>query len=328
MKAQPPIILTLVFILATVALDGGEPSAPDRIQTRDGAILIGLIEEDNGEIIRLSTAYAGILVIDRAEVVGVSSAAQADSPAAGSAAGAASPAPAAAGARPAAPPKPEGRWDNWTIDLGLNLTGNRGNTEKFDLALSADIKMDREYDRLNIYSRYAYGTNRGAVSANEIILGSQYTNFFFDGLGIFFRGELEHDDFEGLLYRSTSASGISWKIRDEEKLRVETRSGLSYRYEDYKDDGYEDYPGMDFGLDLDWTFAEWARLKASYTYLPSVADFEDYIIKQDTGLNFPLDYSNLWELRIGIASKYNNQPDLGKEKLDHRYYARLIASWH
>lgn len=327
MNAQRPFILTILFLLVSLCLHASGPSGPDQIQTRDGAILIGQVIEDDGAVIRLRTAYAGTLVIDRTEVVRVSIAGAKDTATAAAASEAPREAEAVAAAKPAAPPKPEGRWDNWSIEAGLNLTGNRGNTEKFDLAVTTDIKMDREHDRLDIYGRYAYGTNKGAVSANEIILGSQYTNFFYDGVGIFFRGEVEHDDFEGLVYRSTSASGISWKIRDEERLRLETRSGLSYRYEDYKDDGYEDYPGMDFGLNLDWTFAEWARLKASYTFLPSVADFDDYILRQDTGLNFPLDYANFWELRIGITSKYNNQPDLGKEKLDHRYYARLIASW-
>jgi hypothetical protein len=319
-------LFTLIILgsLLPVVCAGAENQSMDRIETIDGAVLTGDIKEESVGYITLTTSYAGTLVVDRSQIVRISN--LEDHGKSSGKAVAVSPAPTPAPVAPAA--APEKMPDIWSFELGFNLNGNQGNTEKLDLALTADIEMDRKKDRLDIYSRYSYGKNRGKSTANEVILGSQYTNFFNNNIGFFFREELEHDDFEGVLYRSTTASGFSWKLRSEESLTIETRSGLSYRYEDFKDDGYEDYPGMDFGLNINWQFIEWARFKGSYTYLPSVADFGDYILRQDTGFNLPLDYSNLWQLRLGVVSKYNNQPDVGREKLDHRYYARLIASWN
>lgn len=323
MKLQRYFLLSVFGIVSGLAVLQGN-TATDRIETVDGAILTGHIEGISDTHIQIRTAYAGTLVVDRSAVATYHQGGNEPDPGTVTSEPR-EPVPVAAAPRPAEPAPSEPRL--WKFEAGLNFIGNQGNTEKLDLTVTADAEMDRDYDRLDIYGRYSYGQNKGRLTANEIVLGSQYTNFFRDNVGFFLRGELEHDDFEGILVRSTSASGISWKVRDEKDLMIETRSGISYRFEDFQDDGSADYPGMDFGLDLNWRIVEWARLKASYTYLPSVADFSDYILRQDTGFNVPLDYSNLWELRVGVVSKYNNQPDAGRERLDHRYYARLIASW-
>jgi hypothetical protein len=324
MNVQPAIRLFLIA-LASLPLSAIEQDPLDRVEISGGAILVGRIEETTAEVVRLKTSYAGTLEIDRSQVVKVTTSSQeaekltsliAKSTPKGSL--------STDGVAPNVPEPAKG----WLYKIGFNLTGNNGNTDKLDVALSGDINLDREVDRVDLYGRYAYGTNRDVRSANEIILGGRYTNFFFDGIGIFFRNELEHDDFEGILYRSTTASGLSWKISEEKDLKLEARSGLSYRYEDYEDDGHQDFPGMDLGFDIDWRFAKWARFNGSYTILPSVSNVEDYILRQDTGVNVPLDFSNLWELRLGITSKYNNQPEMGRERLDHKYYARLVASWH
>ena len=180
---------------------------------------------------------------------------------------------------------------------------------------------------MDLYGRYTYGKNRGTLAANELILGGRYTNFFFKNIGFFFREELEHDDFEGLSFRSTSATGVSWRYREDEELHIEARSGLSYRYQIHEEGYHADYPGMDFGLDVNWKFAPWIHFKGTYALIPSISDTDDYIIKQDSGFNIPLDVTKFWKLSIGLVSKYNSRPDGNRERLDHKYYARLVASW-
>ena len=221
------------------------------------------------------------------------------------------------------PPPPEG----WSLESGFNLTGKSGNTERFDIGVTLDAQYERDFDRLDLYGRYNYGTNRGRRNTDEIVVGGRYTNFVFDSLGFFVRQEGERDQFENLALRSTSAGGISYRLRKEEDLRIEFRGGFSYRFEDYETDGGEGIPGMDFGLDVLWKFSAWARFKGSYTFLPSVDDRQDFIVEQDSGFNLPLGMSDRWKLRFGFNSQYNNEPEPGRENTDWRYYARLIASW-
>lgn len=333
-------ILTGILILPLFALFGADEVAPaDKVQITGGAVIIGHISGADDEQVDIHTDYAGILHVDISRIkhvvlgpdrdielpegIMVLTQPRQQRPV--------TPKPEAAKApvakAPAKPPPPAKETNKWKLEAGINLAGKSGNSERFDVALAGEAVLEREHDRFNLYGKYLYGTNRGVRSTDETILGGRYTSFFFDKIGFFFRQEIEQDDFENILLRSTTASGITYRVRKEERLSIEARTGFSYRYENYRDDGSEDFPGMDFGFDVNWHFIEWARFIGSYTFLPSVDDFNDFIIEQDSGFNLPLDDEKIWKLRFGVTSHYNNQPDRGREKLDLRYYARFIATW-
>lgn len=335
------IFLTLLLVGLPVSNAEETEAKPDRIEVQGGAVLTGQIESVEAGAIQLQTDYAGRLTVDIAKVerldlgsprdLGLpaelmtrytSEEGQAEVPKA----------PETPETKTAAAPKKATVANaepskSWNLEAGLDLNGKSGNADRFDLRLNVEAELERNFDRTNLYGRYAYGTNQGQRSADEIIGGAKYTNFLLDRTGIFLRGEAEQDDAEGIRFRSTSAAGFSYRFQKENDLRIEARSGFSYRYEDYKNDGDESFPGMDLGLDVTWTFVKWARFKGTYTFLPSVDDPNDFIFEQDSGFNLPLDQGNFWKLRFGIASQYNNQPDGNREKLDMRYYARLIATW-
>lgn len=299
----------------------------DRIQTKGGALLTGRIISETETHYRLQTAYAGEIAVLISEVVEVARGGPAE----------VSGAPASlesrtkgagkggSGGRPTGPgPRKKG---DWKLEGGLNLTGKAGNTDRFDVAVNAKAEWEREHDRFDFYGRYAYGTNRGLEAIDELIVGTRYTNFFFDGAGFFAREELEFDKFEGLSLRSTTAAGLSYQFRNEKTLRIEARSGFSYRYESYLDADPEDFPGMDVGVDINWEFWERLRFKGSYTFVPSVENFGDYIFEQDSGLSLPLDSKAFWSIRFGVATQFNSMPEGMREKLDTRYYTQIRASW-
>ena len=320
------------------------PADPlDRLKIQDGAVLTGRIMAVEGESIRVQTDYAGEILVVMDKIVSIEMGIPRDilfpedlMVITGQTADmhAKVPEPPPVETKPAAPeskppPAPEPERKRWSIDSGLNLVGVQGNTERFDITLNLNAKNERTYDRTDLYGRYTYGSNNNLRSANEIVLGGRYTNFFFKGLGAFGRQELVHDQFRGIELRSTTAAGLSYKIRERPTLKVETRAGFSYRYEIYEDESKEDqdFPGMDFGLDINWRFVEWANFKGSYTFVPSIEDREAFIIEQDTGINLPLDKELLWSFQMGVVSKYDNKPNPGREKLDLRYYARFIKTW-
>jgi len=322
----------LVLLVFQSCLAEPESALLDRVEVAGGAVLIGQIEKIDGGFLSLNTEYAGQLQVELEKIEQVTLAIQRDLSLPPDI-------PVFAGTHPnlVAPerirqkpkaasveePPPRG----WTFEGGINLTGKQGNSERMDIALVLEAELEREFDRVNLYTRYSYGTNRGVRSSDELILGGRYTSFFYEKIGIFVRQETEQDEFEGIKLRTTAAAGMTRRIRNEEDLRLEARAGISYRYEDYIDDGTDDFPGMDIGLEVDWRFVDWARFRGTYTFLPSISNLDDFIIEQDSGFNVPLDDEEFWKLRFGVTSQYNNDPDQGRERLDLRYYARFIASW-
>lgn len=334
-----------MIILAGLCFGETKPVSPDRIEIKGGAVLTGNIIESTAEVIRLQTEYAGIVEVQAAKVskvitrkslseklpVGLVSAPippvlkpKSSQPAIVKKASPTGSKPPVAAKKP---PSPAKKKYGWELEGGMNLTGNEGNSEKLDIGLNIDTKYLQKFYRLDLYSRYSYGTNRDKLTSDEIILGGRYTNFFYKKFGFFFREELERDKFEGVDFRSTSAGGFSYKIHDSKVLDLEVRSGLSYRYEEKNIGQTKEFPGMDFGLDMNWQFAPWMNFKGSYGFVPSFNDSDEFILSQDSGVTMPLSKTSLWKIRFGLTSKYNNRPTKNKKQLDHKYYVRLIASW-
>ena len=256
-----------------------------------------------------------------AEATPASSAAKATQPAAPVAAKPAQPKP------PAPKPAPTDDKYGWQVEAGMNLAGSAGNTEKLDLGMNIDTQYEQKFYRLDLYARYSYGTNRDKLTSNEIVLGSRYTNFFYKRFGFFVREELERDKFEGIDFRSTTAAGFSYKFYDTKVIDLEARSGLSYRFEEDDQGDEEDFPGMDFGVDVQWQFSPALSFKGSYGFIPSFTDSEAFIVTQNSALEIPFDKKSQWKLRLGLNTKYNNQPSKNRENMDHKYYVRLIATW-
>ncbi len=84
---------------------------------------------------------------------------------------------------------------------------------------------------------------------------------------------------------------------------------------------------MDLGLEHSYRLTELLSIVSELDYVPSIENFPDYRVTQDTGLEMPLSKGGRWKLRTGLANDYNSQPASGKERLDLRYYTRLVFSW-
>jgi putative salt-induced outer membrane protein YdiY len=230
----------------------------------------------------------------------------------------------------------EGQLRKWSYSASLDISGSDGNTENFGSMIALAATLAGPTDRLDLYANYSYKETNGERSQDEQKGGMRYTNFFSDKMGWFVREELERDTFELIDFRSTTAGGLAYKFVDDERLYIEGTSGISYRYESYRDNDPEDdidppeddgFAGLDFGLNLNWQFADWGRLTSSFSYIPSLDDFGDFLFTHESGVNIPLDTADNWVLRIGLSHKYNSEPGDDLDSLDTTYFTRLILSW-
>ena len=219
------------------------------------------------------------------------------------------------------------RLRRWSYEAAATLNGKVGNSESTNFGANFDATLEGPNDRLNFYLSAAYGEENANVSANEIIGGANYTNFFANDLGWYARTELEYDEIEAVDFRNTSGAGLTYRFINEERMSLEGRAGASFRFEEYADGGSEEFPGLDFGLDYYWQFAEWAELNTSLSLVPSVDDFEDYRFRHTSNVDLPLAFSDVWKLRLTLDNQYNSQPSGDRDELDTTYAASLLLSW-
>ncbi len=238
----------------------------------------------------------------------------------------------------------------WSYEAAVSITGRTGNTERTGIGSSASATLSGPNDRLNIYASYNYATETTGPrdarvrtrSADEAILGMSYTSYFSKRFGWYIRQEVEYDTFENIDFRSTTAAGISYRILNEERHRLETRAGIAYRYESYYDldfdgDGVvsieeaqnssDNFPGLDFGVIHYWRFADWGEMNNTLTYTPSLDDFGDYLVDHRSWVDVPLGTSEFWRLRFSLSNQYNSAPTGNRKKMDTMYGLSLLLNW-
>lgn len=223
----------------------------------------------------------------------------------------------------------EAQLRRWSYQVGFDMSGSSGNAENLGSSINAQAKLEGPHDRLLLYGNYTYKETDGLRSADEQKGGMRYTNFFGEHYGWFVREELERDTFEGVDFRSTTALGLSYRFIKRERLSLEGSAGISYRYDSYADAGAEDadFPGLDFGADLAWQFADWGKLVTKVSYIPSFEDVADYLLEQETGIDVPLGTSDAWVMRFGLSNQYNSRPSGDRKELDTTWFARLLLNW-
>jgi hypothetical protein len=327
------------------------------VETNDGSVLYGTILELRPEHVVLQTAYAGRITIARKEIASIQSphsfnvrtadGAVVSGPIRSDALGRLIVGSGRDGNRiplrnvhtvwrkgekdPVAP-SGGGAIDipglrKWRGDLSVDVTGRDGNSDRLSTKFRGNAFLEGSHDRLHLYTSYDRTIDSGRKRSDELIGGVRFTSFTQGRLGWFVREELERDGFEGIEIRSTTAGGATWRFINEAALKLEGSGGVSYRYESYNSGGERDYPGLDFGMLLQWDISSYARLRSRVNYIPSVESFGDFLVDHDSGVEFPIDNRSIWKLRLGLNTKYNNRPGGTREKLDTEYYTRLILSF-
>jgi putative salt-induced outer membrane protein YdiY len=215
----------------------------------------------------------------------------------------------------------------WSYEAGADITGRKGNSDEFGVAINLAAKLVGKDDSLLFYGSLNQAEQQGIENTDEIIVGTEYTAYTNEPWGWYVRAELERDDFEGIDLRALLGSGLNYRVFNTPDHTLELRSGLGYRHESFTDGTTEQSPTLDFGLAHNWLFADWGRIKNNLTFAPAITDFGDYLITHDSSLEIPLGLSDYWQLRLGLRHDYKSIPAQGREGLDTSYYSRLQLAW-
>jgi putative salt-induced outer membrane protein YdiY len=334
----------LLSIFGSFVLLALLPLSADTVTTRDGSTLVGTIKGIHKGTLTLNTSYAGDIEIDMAEVASFSS----DNPlfvrlesgtvlqgTVSDAEGEAIEVSGQDGAMQTEAAAVAASWLPGQVDpdikamerkvsyqLAFDLSGKTGNTDEFTLGVSGTARMRGPKDETVIYGSYRRSEADGNTTADEIIGGVRYSNYFMDHFGWYTRVELENDAFENLDLRTTGSVGGTYRWKDTDTFRLVGRLGLAYRYESFNDGTSDESPALDVGLShyQQLGFADWYN---ELSYVPSFEDFGNFRVVQDSWINLPIEDSD-WAMRVGLKNDYNSEPAAGNTELDTTYYVRLV----
>jgi len=215
----------------------------------------------------------------------------------------------------------------WSYQVGADLGGKTGNSEKFNTGGRINVALRGPVDRLLFYFRWLYSREDGDKSDDEITGGIDFETDFGDVHSWYSRVELENDDIKDLDLRTTAAVGYGHYFLKEPSHMIRVRTGVMYRHEAYDNQDSEQTIGLDLGFHHMYKFSDYWKLVNDIRYNPSVEDLHDYRIDHESAFEVPLARSDIWKLQLGVRNEYDSEPAEDKERLDTYYFSRLIWEW-
>jgi hypothetical protein len=216
---------------------------------------------------------------------------------------------------------------HWTYEASVDISGKTGNREQIGTAGEVRATLKTTQDMLQFYSAYNRQVSDGAKSADQFKAGVDYQNNFAGRKSWYLRDEGGFDRVKDIELYNIAAVGLGFDVVKEPKRTLTLRTGLSFRYEGYRDPFTEDLKsaGLDLGINSDMEFGN-SKLVTRIAYVPTFEDFGNYRLTHESFYQIPLAHP-AWKLRLGVSNDYNSQPPGGVEKLDTAYFTRFVLSW-
>lgn len=214
----------------------------------------------------------------------------------------------------------------WKSSIGFDLVGSSGNSDSLGIGLRLDSTYSNKFNELDLFLSYNTQTTNGNTETDETKGGVAYDSLFEERLAWYVRTDMEHDPIEQINLRSTGALGLKYDLSENEKYQVSTRLGTAVRYEDSTALRTEEKidPALDFGLEYTHLLIESLLLESELTLLPKIEDFSDYLFNHDTAIIFPILEDNSWYIRSGLSGTFDSIPKDDTEKMDMKYYFRVV----
>lgn len=326
----------------------------DQLNLVDGSIVKGKITEVFNGKVKITTDFAGDLVVDKAKVVQMTT----DGPVMvalttektqgqitakdGKMAVANKPIEASAiqavwkldAMDPTLPKPPEGR--KWAYEASFDITGKTGNTEKTNIGGGLKATLKGPEDKLLLYLRGKYGRENHVKNEEEIIAGADFERMFGSTNSSWYaRMEVEHDEINNYDMYYTGAAGYGYYFIKNDDAQIRLRAGLNYTRKEYANDmETDDGIGVDFNYHHEFKIKkflgikDFGKLVSDVTYTPTFEEWsDDYRIYHESSIDIPLGGSKHWLIRLGVSNEYNNKVAKGDRRVDTTYFGRLVLNW-
>lgn len=343
--------MNLKTITAVFAAFGLSMASADQIKMANGSVIVGEVLQVFGGKVKVKTDFAGELTIDSAKVASIATdknvnVALPD----GKVAGKMTEAGLQGSGTTVTPVDiktvtaiwPDGSVDptlpkqrKWSYEIGLDINGKTGNTEKLTYGGSAKAALTGPQDKLLLYLRGKHARENHLTNEKEIIGGADYERRIAETKHSWYaRSEYEYDKYNDLDPAWTSAAGYGFYMLDKDDVKIRLRLGLSYVYKDYISDKETD---SSVGLDANYhheiklkklsVFDNFASFVTDVTYTPAFEDLNDYRLLHESALSLPLGGSKYWSIRIGMTNDYYNRVAEDKKHMDTTYFTKIILTW-
>ena len=186
--------------------------------------------------------------------------------------------------------------------------------------LASYVTLENE---LYLGADYYFGENEGQESVNNIYAFGSYKRMFagntYWGLGADYRS----DEIADIDYRISALPVLGHYLIKDDATQLAFETGPAYVWQ--KLGGAEEgYFALNLSERFSHTFGNGIRFTQSLSYMAEAADFGNYLLVADAGLEMPI--SSHWAVKTLVRDIFNSEPAAGREENDLSVLAGLSYS--
>lgn len=209
----------------------------------------------------------------------------------------------------------------WKTSAALGFTLTQGNSD----TVLADVNLlglkKWELNEFSAKLNGSYGQAKGEKN-NEVLQGTARYNRLLGGTDFYFsgKGDLLHDAVADVEYRFMASFGGGYYFVNRDKMKLSSEVGLGHIVEKLGS-GNNNYFNLRVGERFDYEISERARLWQSAEWLPEAANFANYLLVSEIGVES--DLTKKMSLRVSLRDNYDNRPAPGRKSNDLRLVTGL-----
>lgn len=331
------------LLLALSLLFTGSANAVDRVELRDGSVILGTFQDADAGVVTIETGFAGVLQIDQAEIVGMSVVSELvlqmedgqvlETPAL-TVAGEQLSLESQAARNYALADLTRINPEPWELGNGYNFTGlgslafnsQRGNTELDELDYRLEANWESLKDRYRLEGFGRVDEAQGVKNAENWTIRGRYdrvqTGDWYWGVGAL----AQQDLFADLDLRTSFGPYLGRKFYTEPVFELEAEVGLAYVTEDFVTAEDREYAGATWSVNMQSNaLGGDSRLYLNHNGIWNLDEAENVVLNTTFGVAFPLfggiegAAEIMWNINTGAVE--------GTEEVDEAYRLRLGYSW-
>jgi hypothetical protein len=215
----------------------------------------------------------------------------------------------------------------WAVEVFTDIRGKTGTSEQVGATAGFTAVNSGQNDTLSFAARYNYYRTDKKKSADDLTAGVDYKSNFSDRFFWYARTNTGFNKINLVDFYSESATGLGVMVIKESTHKLEFRLGAAYRYESYiSNNPYLSKFALDAGLAYQYAWS-WGRFEDKVSFLPTFEELDNYILRHEAFIEFPIASTQNWFIRLGIQNDFNSRPVANVEKLDTTYFTRIVVKF-
>jgi len=212
---------------------------------------------------------------------------------------------------------------SWDISFELGLTGNRGNSQTFNVQSGLDLEKKRDlwnsFIRFRYTNAYATGTE---VKNNMLFKVGRERELGDSRWSVFGRSDLLFDRFRNFDYRWVANAGLGYVLLKNESTRLRSRLGAGTSREFGAANARWSPEGV-IGLDFDQQLTERQKFSMTVDYYPEMGLIDQFRLVTEANWELLIDDSGNLSLKFNARDEYDSTPE-GSRPNDLNYAFLLL----